>query len=113
MHSEASPSHEVFLAHARRKFERFCRISRRRDDYLCERFSPLARAATVVDLPDARMSDGRGRGGSTRRLHYRALCASNDPRTEAQRSASTAKAKEKVSQRLPCVRHVPAGNASR
>ncbi|HEX5962259.1 MAG TPA: hypothetical protein VFY42_00895, partial [Gemmatimonadales bacterium] len=44
-------------------------------------------AATVVDLPEARMSDGRGRGGSTRRLHYRASCASNDPRTEAQRSA--------------------------
>jgi hypothetical protein len=81
-----------FLAHARRKFERFCRISRSRNDYLCERFSPLTRAATVVDLPEARMSDRRRRGGSTRRLHCRALCASNDPRTEAQRSASTAKA---------------------
>ena len=67
-----------------------------------ERFSPLTRAATVVDLPEARMSDGRGRGGSTRRFHYRALCASNDPRTEAQRSASTAKATRRRSpQRLP------------
>jgi hypothetical protein len=94
-----------FLPHARRKFERFCRISRSRNDYLCERFSPLTRAATVVDLPEARMSDGRGRGGSTRRLHYRVLCASNDPRTEAQRSASTAKATRRRSR---SAFHIPA-----
>ena len=70
----------------------FCRIARSRNDYQCERFSPLTRAATVVDLPEARIRTGGDAGGSTRRLHYRALCASNDPRTEAQRSASTAKA---------------------
>ena len=77
------------------------------------RGSPLTRAATVVDLPEARMSDWRGRGGSTRRLHYRALCASNDPRTEAQRSASTAKATKRRSRSAFRVRHVPSGNTSR
>src|SRR4029453_5823840 len=40
----------------------------------------------------ASMSERDGRGGSRRRLHYRASCASNDRRTEAQRSVSTAKA---------------------
>jgi hypothetical protein len=59
----------------------------------CMRGSVLSPgAATVVDLPEARMSEREGGGGSTRRLHYRASCESNDPRTEAQRSASTAKA---------------------
>jgi hypothetical protein len=38
-----------------RKFESFCRISRSRNDYLNERFGPLTWAATVVDLPEARM----------------------------------------------------------
>jgi hypothetical protein len=38
-HAQAyPPGHEVFPVHARRKFERFCRISRSRNDYLCERF---------------------------------------------------------------------------
>jgi hypothetical protein len=59
----------------------------------------------VVDLPEARMSGREGRGGSTRRLHYRASCASNDPKTEAQRSASTAKA---IRRRSRSSFHIPA-----
>jgi hypothetical protein len=79
--AQRTPGHthramRFFLAHARRKSVRFCRLSRSRNDYLCERFSPLTRAATVVDLPEARMSDGRDAGaapaGSTIGLYARA-----------------------------------------
>jgi hypothetical protein len=59
----------------------------------------------VVDLPEARMSGREGRGGSTRRLRYRASCASNDPKTEAQRSASTAK---EIGRRSRSAFHIPA-----
>ena len=62
-------------------------------------------AATVVDLPEAGMSEREGRGGSIRRLHFRASCASNDPKTEAQRSASTAEA---IRRRSRSAFHVPA-----
>jgi hypothetical protein len=59
----------------------------------------------VVDLPEAGMSEREGRGGSIRRLHFRASCASNDPKTEAQRSASTA---EEIRRRSRSAFHVPA-----
>ena len=61
---------------------RFCRLSRSRNDYLCERFSPLTRAATVVDLTEARMSDGRDAGaaptGST--IGFYARATTREPR---------------------------------
>jgi hypothetical protein len=74
------------------------------------------RAATVVDLPEACMSDREGRGGSIRRLHYRASCPSNDPRTEAQWSASTAKATRRRSRsafRVPAELVDPLGSEPR
>ena len=96
-----------FLAHARRKFDKFCRISRSRNDYLCERFSPLTRAATVVDLLEAPHVGREGTRGQHPPARLSGLCASNDPRTEAQRSASTAKATRRRSRSAFLLRDGP------
>jgi hypothetical protein len=85
-------------------YERSVVLPGGRKDFLYERDSsrPGPQQWSTFRKPVCR--NGRD-AGSIRRLHFRASCASNDPKTETQRSASTAEA---IRRRSRSAFHVPA-----